>query len=550
MSWFQNLKIGRRIVIFSALMAVAFSASLALTMRSEVLGQRTVSVLMDQTVPLAMTAQEVRLEVALTGRQVQLLAMEMDMDRRRAMSPQVDRAWKATQAALAAYQGIRPDEANQSDFRALEAGLQAWWGHLDAARGFLVKGLDTDGLAEVEAATVPLRELNQHAEALVDREREELKHAWAAEQARVDSARTWSLTLLGLAALGAALLVWFINRSISRPATLLVAQLEPLGRGDFTQELGYRSRDEFGALASTVNQMITQIISVIREVTDLAGTLAASAGELDAGATEISAGAAEQAAGFEETAASLEEITTSVKQTSESAQQVTDLAGESQAAAEQGLEVARSATAAMGELAAASRQILGITTTIDEIAFQTNLLALNAAVEAARAGDQGRGFAVVATEVRNLAQRSAASAREIKSLIQGSVTRVDASVELVKKSGDALQGIAGAVKRVSTLMAQVAAASREQSQGVDQVNKAVTRMDSITQRNAGQTQELTATADRVSRVAQDLEKAVAYFQVEPAAGPTPPAPPPPTPPPPRSAPRARESRSTRPQPVA
>ncbi|MBN9520599.1 hypothetical protein J0H58_19110, partial [bacterium] len=183
-------------------------------------------------------------------------------------------------------------------------------------------------------------------------------------------------------------------------------------------------------------------------------------------------------------------------------------------------QVVGTAVGAMGEINHASKKIADIITTIDEIAFQTNLLALNAAVEAARAGEQGRGFAVVAAEVRNLAQRSATAAKEIKALIQDSVRKVEAGTDLVNRSGHTLDEIVTSVKRVTDIVTEIAAASREQSTGIDQVNKAVAQMDAVTQRNAGQTEEMSATAQTLTDQAAQLRDLVARFKLSDDARPT------------------------------
>jgi methyl-accepting chemotaxis protein len=248
-------------------------------------------------------------------------------------------------------------------------------------------------------------------------------------------------------------------------------------------------------------------------VAAIADSLASASQELAAASEELSSGAQEQASSLEETASSLEEITGTIQQNADNAQQANQLAGTSREVAEKGGEVVGRAVQSMNEINAASKKIADIITAIDEIAFQTNLLALNAAVEAARAGEQGRGFAVVAGEVRNLAQRAAAAAKEIKGLIQDSVAKVEAGTKLVNQSGHTLDEIVTSVKRVTDIVSEIAAASREQAGGIEQVNKAVTQMDQVTQANASQTEELSGTAEGLAGQAAQLQQLVAQFNL-------------------------------------
>jgi len=302
-------------------------------------------------------------------------------------------------------------------------------------------------------------------------------------------------------------------RIISRPLTQAVDVLNQVAAGDFTKTLDLDTKDEVGKMARALNQAVAGIRGALSDVRSVADSVASAAQQLSAASEEISSGAQEQASNLEETASSLEEITSTVKQNADNAQQANQLANGARDVAEKGGEVVSNAVEGMNEINKASKKIADIITTIDEIAFQTNLLALNAAVEAARAGEQGRGFAVVAGEVRNLAQRSAAAAKEIKGLIQDSVRKVETGSELVNRSGQTLQEIVTSVKRVTDIVAEIAAASREQSSGIDQVSRAVAQMDQVTQANASQTEELSGTAEGLSSQAQELQMLVARFKL-------------------------------------
>ena len=284
-----------------------------------------------------------------------------------------------------------------------------------------------------------------------------------------------------------------------------------LARGDLSMRIGLDSNDELGLMAKDLDTAIEFMRTALTEVALAAEEVSEAAREMSAGSEELASGAQQQASSLEETSASLEQMTSSVKQTSDNAQEGAQASSKAREIATRGSQVASDAVRAMRDVNESSARIADIITTIDEIAFQTNLLALNAAVEAARAGEMGRGFAVVAAEVRSLAVRSATSAKEIKGLIQDSLRKVEAGSALVDLSGAALVEIVTSVKRVTDIAGEIASASREQAGGIDQVNRAMGQMDSVTQESASQTEQLAATAESMAAQGEELLELVGRF---------------------------------------
>ena len=284
--------------------------------------------------------------------------------------------------------------------------------------------------------------------------------------------------------------------------------------GDLTHRISMDGKNgDLEVLCRGVNSLLDSTGDLIRRFKVASGEVQMGAEEISRGNTNLSQRTEEQASSLEETASSMEEMTSTVKQTADNAGQANQLAMAARQQAEKGGAVVSSAVAAMSGINEASRKIVEIIGVIDEIAFQTNLLALNAAVEAARAGEQGRGFAVVATEVRNLAGRSATAAKEIKALIQDSVVKVDEGSRLVDESGKTLDEIVNAVKKVTDIVGEIAAASREQSSGIEQVNKAVMSMDQTTQQNAALVEEAAAASQAIVEQAQSLSSMIARYKV-------------------------------------
>jgi methyl-accepting chemotaxis protein len=404
---------------------------------------------------------------------------------------------------------------------------------------------DVDPKTWFEAATARIDGLKEIEELMV-----QALHAGVSSDR--SSANSAALLALGLwlavtvLALGQALL---IVRAITRPVATAVDVLVGVAGGDLSAKLEASSQDEVGQITRALDRAVDGMRAALVETRDVANGVSAASDQLSSAAEDISSGAQEQAASLEETASSLEEITSTMNQNAGNARHAAELASRSREVAERGGRVAASAMRAMGEITEASRRIADILTTIDEIAFQTNLLALNAAVEAARAGEQGRGFAVVAAEVRHLAQRSASAAKEIKGLIADSSSKVNTGSEQVNECGKALQEIVTSVNRVTDTISEIAAASREQDLGIAQVSKAVTQMDQVTQANAAQTEQMSATAASLAEQAKQLRTLVARFKLgddaaEPVASASPPAPKPIRKAPPSTARRPTKHRRT------
>lgn len=289
--------------------------------------------------------------------------------------------------------------------------------------------------------------------------------------------------------------------------------LQRAAEKDLTQAMDGEYQGEFAVLQEAINSTILNLRRTLGEIRASSGSISTAASEIAQGNTDLSQRTEEQAASLEETASSMEQLTSTVKQNADNAREANQLATSARDQAEKGGDVVGKAISAMAEINTSSKKIADIIGVIDEIAFQTNLLALNAAVEAARAGEQGRGFAVVASEVRNLAQRSAGAAKEIKTLIKDSVEKVQDGSRLVDESGRTLQEIVNNVKKVSDIIAEIAAASLEQSSGIEQVNKAVAHMDEATQQNAALVEEAAAASESLDEQAQGLNRMVADFRV-------------------------------------
>lgn len=289
--------------------------------------------------------------------------------------------------------------------------------------------------------------------------------------------------------------------------------LEGLAEGDLTQEMTGEFHGEFAELNRALNSSMQNLAHMVSEIRGSGASITTGASEISTGNATLSQRTESQAASLEETAASMEEMTSTVKQNADNAQQARQLAADAQVLAEKGGEISSRVVNSMGDISASSGKIAEIIGVIDEIAFQTNLLALNAAVEAARAGEQGRGFAVVASEVRSLAQRSAGAAKEIKELINDSVKKVEEGGSYVNESGKALAEIMESIKNVTTIVSEIAAASREQAIGIEQVNVAVNQMDEGTQQNAALVEEVAAASSSLDEQAAQLQKLVSVFNV-------------------------------------
>ncbi|WP_233982888.1 methyl-accepting chemotaxis protein [Pectobacterium versatile] len=322
------------------------------------------------------------------------------------------------------------------------------------------------------------------------------------------------LIILALGAVFGALIAWAITRSVTRPIEQALQVADRVAQGDLTSRITVTSKDETGLLLQSLDRMNTSLSTIVGQVRDGAETISTAASQITAGNQDLSSRTEEQASSLEETAASMEQLASTIKNTAENTQQATEIANKATGAAKQSGDVMLSVTQKMRGIRDSSQRMAEIIGVIDGIAFQTNILALNAAVEAARAGEQGRGFAVVAGEVRSLAQRSATAAREIKDLIDDSVSKIREGMELVDSAEETMGGLTAHVKDVHGIISEISQASREQSDGINQMNLAIGQIDTTTQQNAALVEESASAALSLQSQASVLAEAVSAFKIQ------------------------------------
>ena len=351
---------------------------------------------------------------------------------------------------------------------------------------------------------------------LSDRQRELLDAAAADIHTQYETGRRLLIVLGAVAIIMGVAFSWWITRTITRPINEAVLVAQTVSSGDLTSHIEVQSKDETGQLMSALKHMNNNLVNIVGQVRTGTETMASVSSEIAAGNLDLSSRTEQQASSLEETASSMEDLTSTVKLNANNARQANQLAINASEIASRGGAVVSEVVATMGSINESSRKIVEIISVIDSIAFQTNILALNAAVEAARAGEQGRGFAVVASEVRNLAQRSASAAKDIKGLIDDSVSKVSTGSELVDKAGQTMDEIVQSIGRVTEIMNQITDASDEQRAGIEQVNQAINQMDQVTQQNAALVEQAAAAADSMQEQSNKLAQVVSVFKLDAA----------------------------------
>ena len=512
----SNLKIGTRLGLgFGVVVLLLAAVALVAVTRINLINQATERILHDSFGKLTL-ARHIQTEVNVQSRLLRNAVIgAADPAEVREQLEKLDASLKSNEEYIVKLEAMLTLPKGKELFKTLRERRDAY----AAARNALIK-LIKEGQSEQAAKFVSkelrlvqvpyfkvINEMEDFQEVLMQKDGEEIAAGGAL-------AVQLTLILSTTALIGAVLIGWFITRSITMPVNRAVVFAQTVAAGDLSGQIDVRSKDEIGALLQALNDMTRSLNNIVGQVRAGSDEISTATAEVASGNLDLSSRTEQQASALEETASSMEELTSTVKQNSDNARQANQLAVSAVDVARQGGAVVTEVVTTMGHIHASAGKIADIIGVIDGIAFQTNILALNAAVEAARAGEQGRGFAVVASEVRNLAQRSAGAAREIKTLINDSVEQVNAGNQLVAKAGTTMTEVVASIQRVTDIMSEITAASREQEVGIGQINQAVNEMDAVTQQNAALVEQAAAATAALEGQASRLTQVVSVFKLE------------------------------------
>jgi methyl-accepting chemotaxis protein len=511
---FNRLHIGIRLTVGFALVLALLLVSV---ITANVVSKRNSSqmvagiTLANSKMTQANIMQGALLEAGLAMRNIGMLSEVAAMEQEKAKVQAQQKRYEQARVALSEL-GLTEAERQSVD----EIGRLAK--EMDAALGqAYAQAVAFNPEAAGRIITSKIEPLNQRAMAEIKKLLESEQAASAAVlQSSVAAGEHWMdllLAVAGIALVVGALVAWLITRSIVLPLRGALEVAKRVAAGDLRSKVQVSGRDEISELLHALQEMNDSLYRTVSEVRRGTNSITTASGEIATGNADLSERTEAQAAALEETSQSMAQLTETVRQNSASADQADGLVRSATEYAVRGGEVVHQVVQTMGDIKESSTRIADIISVIDGIAFQTNILALNAAVEAARAGDQGRGFAVVAAEVRTLAQRSAAAAKEIKQLITDSVGKVEAGGKLVDAAGRGMDDIVASVKRVAAIMGEITAASTEQRAGIEAVNMAITQMDEMTQRNAALVEEASAAAQSMRDQARNLARTVSAFEL-------------------------------------
>ena len=508
----KNMRIGKRLGFAFGLMVLMISAlsAFALMQLNQITKtQAHLESLHTQTLEPMFLIREALAQTGLAARNAYI-----HNDQQKARR-ELDNLDKHRATYLEALGQIRPFMTGNPAFDKVNTGLLAMADALKRPRTYReAKRLTEYGKFLVNEC-MPLRnQIVADMEVFLKEMHEEVNRAEEEVNTVASMARMAIISATTLIALIATALAVMVLRSIVIPLTQATAFARQVATGDLTSKIRLDSRDEMGDLVRSLQEMNDNLSKIVADVRTGSESIASASSEIASGNLDLSSRTEQQASSLEETASAMEELTSTVKQNADNAHQANGLAVSASEVATRGGTVVSEVVQTMGAINDSARKIVDIIGVIDGIAFQTNILALNAAVEAARAGEQGRGFAVVAAEVRNLAQRSANAAKEIKSLISDSVEKVDTGSKLVDQAGDTMQEIVESIKRVADIVSEISAASDEQRVGIEQVSQAITQMDEVTQQNAALVEEAAAAAGSMQDQANTLTQVVSAFKLD------------------------------------